>query len=151
MLYTPSLLGASFSIYNSEDSHTIMSRIRNFLKTRKRGYLWVTLSFFVMSLAIHWTFAWFVYVQEQIEHNQAIEVSGYFNQTLRDTMENWQSEFLQLMWQVGGLSFLLYVGSPQSKESEQRLEKKLDAVLQKIEPEKAQEIIEQLQKEYPEK
>jgi hypothetical protein len=57
----------------------------------------------------------------------------------------------QLMWQVGGLSFLLYVGSPQSKESEQRLEKKLDAILQKIEPEKAQKIIEQLQKEYPEK
>jgi uncharacterized protein DUF6766 len=80
-----------------------------------------------------------------------IELSGYFSQTLRDTMENWQSEFLQLMWQVGGLSFLLYVGSPQSKESEQRLEKKLDAILQKIEPEKAQKIIEQLQKEYPEK
>jgi hypothetical protein len=69
------------------------------------------------------------------------ELNGYFNQTMRDTMENWQSEFLQLMWQVGGLSFLLYVGSPQSKESEQRLEKKLDAILQKIEPEKAQEII----------
>ncbi len=66
-------------------------------------------------------------------------------------MENWQSEFLQLMWQVGGLSFLLYVGSPQSKESEQRLEKKLDIILQKVEPEKAQKIIEQLQKKYPEK
>jgi hypothetical protein len=70
---------------------------------------------------------------------------------MRDTMENWQSEFLQLMWQVGGLSFLLYVGSPQSKESEQRLEKKLDTILQKIDPEKAQQIIEQLKKEYPEK
>jgi hypothetical protein len=128
-----------------------MPSVRNFLKTRKRGYLWVTLLFFVVSLAIHWTFAWFAYAEEQIEHNQAIELSGYFNQTLRDTMENWQSEFLQLMWQVGGLSFLLYVGSPQSKESEQRLEKKLDAILQKIEPEKAQEIIEQLQKEYLEK
>jgi hypothetical protein len=128
-----------------------MPSVRNFLKTRKRGYLWVTLLFFVVSLVIHWTFAWFAYAEEQIEHNQAIELSGYFNQTLRDTMENWQSEFLQLMWQVGGLSFLLYVGSPQSKESEQRLEKKLDAILQKIEPEKAQEIIEQLQKEYPEK
>lgn len=55
------------------------------------------------------------------------------------------------MWQVGGLSFLLYVGSPQSKESEQRLEKKLDTILQKIEPEKVQEIIEKLLKEYPEK
>ena len=55
------------------------------------------------------------------------------------------------MWQVAGLSFLLYVGSPQSKESDQRLEKKLDMILQKIEPEKAQEFIEQLKKEYPEK
>ena len=93
----------------------------------------------------------FTYAEEQAEHNQPLEFTGYFNQTLRDTMENWQSEFLQLMWQVGGLSFLLYGGSLQSKESEQRVEKKLDAILQKIEPEKAQEIIEQLQKKYPEK
>ena len=128
-----------------------MRSFRNFLKTRKRGYLWITLAFFIMSLAIHWTFAWFAYVQEQTDHNQGIEFTGYFNQTLRDTMENWQSEFLQLMWQVGGLSFLLYVGSPQSKEGQQRLEKKLDVILQKVEPEKAQQIIEQLQKEYPEK
>lgn len=27
----------------------------------------------------------------------------------------WQSEFLQLLWQIGGLAFLLYGGSPQSK------------------------------------
>jgi hypothetical protein len=123
----------------------------NYLKTRKRGYLWVTLAFFVMSLAIYWAFAWFAYSEEQMAHNQAIELSGFFNQTMRDTMENWQSEFLQLMWQVGGLAFLLYVGSPQSKESEQRLERKVDTILQRVEPEKAQEIIEQLKKEYPEK
>jgi GH25 family lysozyme M1 (1,4-beta-N-acetylmuramidase) len=83
-------------------------------------------------------------------HNQPLELTGYFNQTMRDTMENWQSEFLQLMWQVGGLSILLYVGSSQSKEGEQRLEKKLDAILQKVEPQKAKEIVERLQKEYPE-
>jgi hypothetical protein len=130
---------------------TIMSKVKNFLKTRKRGFLWITFLFFVVSFAIHWTFSWFSYVEQQIEHNQPIELSGYFNQTMRDTMENWQSEFLQLMWQVAGLSFLLYVGSPQSKENEERLEKKLDAILQKVEPEKAQKIIEQLKKGYPEK
>ena len=128
-----------------------MPSVMNYLKTRKRGYLWVTLAFFVMSLAIYWAFAWFAYSEEQIAHNQAIELSGFFNQTMRDTLENWQSEFLQLMWQVGGLAFLLYVGSPQSKESEQRLERKIDTILQRVEPEKAQEIIEQLKKEYPEK
>jgi Domain of unknown function (DUF6766) len=31
---------------------------------------------------------------------------------LRDTLENWQSEFLQLLWQVTGLAILLHVGSP---------------------------------------
>jgi hypothetical protein len=128
-----------------------MPSVMNYLKTRKRGYLWVTLAFFVISLAVYWAFAWFAYSEEQIAHNQAIELSGFFNQTMRDTLENWQSEFLQLMWQVGGLAFLLYVGSPQSKESEQRLERKIDTILQRVEPEKAQEIIEQLKKEYPEK
>jgi hypothetical protein len=128
-----------------------MPSVMNYLKTRKRGYLWVTLAFFVISLAVYWAFAWFAYSEEQIAHNQAIELSGFFNQTMRDTLENWQSEFLQLMWQVGGLAFLLYVGSPQSKESEQRLERKIDTILQRVEPEKAQEIIEQLKKEFPEK
>ena len=128
-----------------------MPSVMNYLKTRKRGYLWVTLAFFVISLAVYWAFAWFAYSEEQIAHNQAIELSGFFNQTMRDTLENWQSEFLQLMWQVGGLAFLLYVGSPQSKDSEQMLERKVDTILQRVEPEKAQEIIEQLKKEYPEK
>ncbi|MDQ3836100.1 MAG: hypothetical protein M3270_04105 [Thermoproteota archaeon] len=60
-----------------------------------------------MNLPIHWTFAWFAYADEQAVQNQPLELTGYFNQTMRDTMENWQSEFLQPMWQVGGLSFLL--------------------------------------------
>ena len=56
----------------------------------------------------------------------------YFNMTFRDIMENWQSEFLQLMWQVAGLSFLLYVGSPQSKESSERIEEKIDLIMKKL-------------------
>ena len=47
----------------------------------------------------------------------SVEVSGYVIEMLRDTFENWQSEFLQLLWQVVGLTILLYVGSPQSKEA----------------------------------
>ena len=27
---------------------------------------------------------------------------SYLIHTMRDTLENWQSEFLQLLWQVGG-------------------------------------------------
>jgi hypothetical protein len=91
------------------------------IQKNKRGFLWVTLGFFVISLAAHWIFAWFTYVQEQQAHNQPVLAGDYFNMTVRDIMENWQSEFLQLMWQVAGLSFLLYIGSPQSMESSERL------------------------------
>lgn len=47
----------------------------------------------------------------------------------RDTFENWQSEFLQLIWQVVGLAYFLYVGSPASKENDDRVEAKIDALL----------------------
>jgi hypothetical protein len=53
---------------------------------------------------------------------------------MRDTMENWQSEFLQLIWQVAGLAFLLYIGSPQSKEGDDRKEEKLDYIVEKLDP-----------------
>jgi hypothetical protein len=117
----------------------------------KKGYLWVTLGFFAISFTIHWVFAWFSYVDEQMEHGQPIVVSGYFIQTIRDTMENWQSEFLQLIWQVAGLSFLLYVGSPQSKEEHDRLEEKIDFLVSKMEPANAQKLFEEWERKYPKK
>jgi hypothetical protein len=101
----------------------------NWLRRSKYGYLWITLIFFLFSLIGHWAFGWFAYANEQQALNAPISVSDYAVQMSRDTLENWQSEFLQLMWQVGGLALLLYVGSPQSKESDDRTEAKIDAIL----------------------
>jgi hypothetical protein len=50
-------------------------------------------------------------------HGEAVEVAGYTIQMMRDTLENWQSEFLQLLWQVAGLAILLHVGSPSPKKA----------------------------------
>lgn len=99
---------------------------------RRYNYLWVTLAFFLISIIGHWIFAWESYVSQQEEYGQSVEIAGYVNETLRDTFENWQSEFLQLMWQVGGLAILLHVGSPQSKEDDERKEAKLDLILEKL-------------------
>ena len=121
------------------------------LRKSKRGFLWATMAFFVVSIILHWTFAWFAYVQDAEEHGQPIAVENYFNATFRDTMENWQSEFLQLMWQVGGLSFLLYVGSPQSKESEERIEAKLDLLVKSLSPEQAKRLLAEIEERYPKK
>jgi hypothetical protein len=104
-----------------------------------------------MSISLHWIFAWYSYVQDQTEHKQPIQFNDYLNETLRDTMENWQSEFLQLMWQVAGLSILWYVGSSQSKEADDRLEEKIDLLIQKIDSEKGKQLIQELDKKYPRK
>jgi hypothetical protein len=93
------------------------------------GFFWVTAGFFVISLIGHWVFGWFAYVSEQHDHGQAALVSQYAVLWTRDTLENWQSEFLQLIWQVAGLALLLHVGSPQSKEGDDRMEAKIDAIL----------------------
>jgi hypothetical protein len=66
-------------------------------------------------------------------------------------MENWQSEFLQLMWQVAGLSILWYIGSSQSKEADDRLEEKIDLLIQKLDSEKGKQLIQELDRKYPRK
>ncbi len=96
---------------------------------KRYAYLWITLTFFLVSIALHWLFGWYAYVDEAAEHGTRPELSGWLVEMGRDTFENWQSEFLQLIWQVVGLAYFLYVGSPASKENDDRLETKIDALL----------------------
>lgn len=93
---------------------------------RKYAYAWITLGFFLVSFGLHWMFGWYAFVDEAREHGQAPELSGYLVEMGRDTFENWQSEFLQLLWQVVGLAYFLYIGSPSSKENDDRIEAKID-------------------------
>ena len=115
---------------------------------RAYSYAWITLAFFLLSIVGHWIFGWFAYLDEQRALGQLPEISGYVVEMSRDTLENWQSEFLQLLWQVGGLAFLLFVGSPQSKEGTDRLEAKIDALLKLVDPKKADTVIRELDHQY---
>lgn len=116
---------------------------------KKKGYLWVTLAFFLLSLCGHWYFGWKAFTNEQQAHQQPVLVSDYLTEMMRDTMENWQSEFLQLMWQICGLAFLLYVGSPDSKEGDERKEEKLDLILKQLYPDKYASILKELEERFP--
>jgi 5-methylthioribose kinase len=115
---------------------------------RRYAYGWLTLGFFLGSLILHWYFGWFAFAEEQQSHGQSPEFANYTNEMLRDTFENWQSEFLQLLWQVVGLAYFLYIGSPASKENDDRAELKLDAILRAIGGDKADELIARIDKEY---
>jgi hypothetical protein len=111
---------------------------------RRYAYGWVTAAFFLLTITGHWLFGWFAFVEEQRQHGEPVLVSSYVVEMSRDTLENWQSEFLQLLWQVGGLALLLYVGSPQSEEGDHRHEEKLDAILRAVDPKGADRVIAQI-------
>jgi hypothetical protein len=72
-------------------------------------------------------------------------------ENLRDTFENWQSEFLQLIWQVAGLTYLWYIGSPQSKEEEERNQEMLQWIIKRLDPQKTEECLKEIEEKYPKK
>ena len=115
---------------------------------KKYAYAWITLAFFLISFALHWFFGWKAFLDEAAEHGQNPQLSEYLVQMSRDTFENWQSEFLQLLWQVVGLAYFLYVGSPSSKENDDRMEVKIDALLRAVGGEKADDLIRRIDCEF---
>lgn len=113
---------------------------------KKYAYAWITLVFFIVSFGLHWGFGWFAFVHEVHAQGQSVILSDYLVEMGRDTFENWQSEFLQLLWQVVGLAYFLYVGSPSSKENDDRMEAKMDALLELVGKEKGVALLEEIDK-----
>src|SRR5215218_9686983 len=67
---------------------------------------------------------------EAEQHGESFTWSDFWPQFFASTFENWQSEFLQLIWQAVGLALLFLWGSSQSKESDERIEAKIDRLLE---------------------
>jgi hypothetical protein len=81
-----------------------------------------------------WT-GWVKFAGEQHQHNQSPTVfgsDGYVWEFAAATFENWQSEFLQLLAMVVLTSFLIHRGSAESKDSNDRLEAKIDALQETV-------------------
>ena len=89
----------------------------------------ITGALFLLSWVGQFFFQLMTVRNEAAEHGQAFQWSEFFPQFLSSTLENWQSEFLQLVWQAAGLALFYFWGSSQSKESDERLEAKLDLLL----------------------
>lgn len=93
------------------------------------GFGLVTAALFALSWIGQFVTQLLVVRNDAAEHAQAFEWSDFLAQFFASTFENWQSEFLQLVWQAAGLTLLLFWGSSQSKESEERIEAKVDRLL----------------------
>ena len=115
---------------------------------KRYAYGWITALFFLVSFGLHWLFGWYAFVEEAAQHGEAAQLSSYLTEMGRDTFENWQSEFLQLLWQVLGLAYFLYIGSPASKENDDRMEAKIDALLRITGGEAGGKLIEGIDETY---
>lgn len=70
--------------------------------------------------------------QEAEQHGRLFEWSNFWIQFWSSTLQNWQSEFLQLLTFVVLTSFLIHKNSHESKDSQERLENKIDQILKKL-------------------
>ncbi len=87
---------------------------------------------FLTSWALQTWTGWQEYVADQQSHQEAARLlgqDGYIWRWAEATMENWQSEFLQLFTFVILTSFLIHRGSAESKDSDEEMQ----AALQRIE------------------
>jgi hypothetical protein len=115
------------------------------------AFFWITLILFVGSFAGNLIFGWKEFAQDQEEHGQQPQVSDYVPQAARGVFENWQAEFMSVLWQLGGLALFYAVGSPQSREGNERMEEKIDLILRAVEPKEGEKEQKALDKSYARK
>jgi hypothetical protein len=68
---------------------------------------------------------WQTYTDEQAAHGESVEFGGYVSEFAQSTLENWQSEFLQLFAFVVLAALYVHKGSAESKDSDEKVEASL--------------------------
>jgi uncharacterized membrane protein YhaH (DUF805 family) len=102
---------------------------------RDYGLSIVLFLLFVVSWIGQTISGWVEFAAEQQSHGQAAQVfgsDGYVWMWAQATLENWQSEFLQLLTFVVLTSFLIHRGSHESKDSTEQMQASLDRVERRL-------------------
>jgi hypothetical protein len=98
---------------------------------RDYGLGWVLLALFLTSWVLQTWTGWREFQSDQATHGESAVVfgkDGYIWSWSEATFENWQSEFLQLFAMVTLTSFLLFRGSPESKDSDEEMKQALERI-----------------------
>src|SRR3954469_10421950 len=78
--------------------------------TKAYSFGLVTGLFFLLSWAAQFILQMMEVRNEAQQHGQQFTWSDFSPQFFQSTFENWQSEFLPLIWQAAGLAFVLLLG-----------------------------------------
>ena len=68
---------------------------------------------------------WQSYTDQQAEHGEATSAGDFFSEFAQSTLENWQSEFLQLFAFVTLAALYIHKGSAESKDGEDNIQASL--------------------------
>jgi apolipoprotein N-acyltransferase len=115
--------------------YLIAALVKSIVNERKREKIlsnWglgiALLVLFVVTWIGHGISEWQTFKQDQEDHNQPVVVQEFVAEYSKSTLENWQSEFLQLFTMVVLASVLLHKGSAESRDSSDRIERKIDEI-----------------------
>ena len=105
----------------------------------RRRSMWrefaLSLSLFVLFFASwigHGISQWQRYTDQQREHDQPVEIGDFISDFSTSTLENWQSEFLQLFSFVVLAALYIHKGSAESKDSDEKIEASLRRIEEKL-------------------
>ena len=120
----------------------IAAMVRSIQNEKKRTGVRKTFANFGLSivLAVLFFTTWFgqgiaqwqAFVDEQRMHGEPVEVSDFISEFSQSTLENWQSEFLQLFSFVVLAAMYLHRGSAESRDSDDRMEEALKRIEAKL-------------------
>jgi hypothetical protein len=87
---------------------------------------------FLISWAGQGVAEWVSFAHEQAAHGQVTHFSDFWVEFGQSTLENWQSEFLQLFSFVVLAALLIHRDSAESKDSDERIERKIDDIVRRL-------------------
>jgi heme A synthase len=118
------------------------SMIHSIRKEKRRSNLRRTWANFGLSIAFcilflaswvaHGVAEWQVFTSEQRAHGESVEVTEFIHEFSQSTMENWQSEFLQLFSFVVLAALFIHRNSAESKDSDDRMEAALKRIEERL-------------------
>jgi hypothetical protein len=117
--------------------------VRAWIRDRSLGIFFC--SVFLVTWVGQLVFEWLEFANEAADHGQKAEFwsEPFWAAFWQSTLENWQSEFLQLTAFTVAAAYLVFKGSSESPDGEARLEAKLDALLaeQGLDPKTIEETL----------
>lgn len=117
----------------------IFATVRSIQTHRSERGIWrefglglILMILFFVTWVGHGIAEWQVFTDEQREHGEETEVGDFVSTFAQSTLENWQSEFLQLFSFVTLAALYIHKGSAESKDSDEKVEASLRRIEERL-------------------